>query len=870
MNHMLFSAAFLLLLALGSTGPAAAGPADEADAKATPVGLDDLAAQAQVICWGKHVGAGRILTSQVLKGDAPADFTVPAGQADFLPRGEEILLFIADRRTWSVLPGATFVARKSKEHGRVIRGELNVAGLIGNLREPVRRSLHNLPAGSAFRDKGVLPRSLGGLVDEVVGRGPDPLHVRLDEFRAILAGILKVQSIQQRGRTVPDLVNRPAPLADPNLTRHVDFTPRQVRPARPARNTARQFCGGTPVVWSGTGPYPGDDDDALVPFTSFSFPFDGVTYDSVYVNTNGYVTFGSSFHPAYLFIGDVYTLFNQAPAAIAPLWADLDPSSGGTVTCQEVSADEFVVCWENIPSWDNGLLDSNSFAVHLYSNGDTMFEYDWVDDLYGVMAVTAGGAAETIPGDWDFSLEDGHRLGTGHEKRWYDAYINDLGYVDHTSFTFAGNPGGHAPFDHYEPNDNRFHAFRVPDQGGFADFATLDGCELHPADTDWFEIDLPAGSYLLHAYAWSWNLLDVNIVDTVLGVFDADGNRVFSNDDSGFSTDSELILSLTGGRYFIAVSAYPDLEFAGSHAGSGSYGLNILYYETTGVPLPLADDDFIPVKLPFQFQFVNPWDTVFVGSNGNLTMLAGSTDFNPSRAALEEGPPRIAPWWDDLDPEAAPWPQGVYVFPFTDAAFIWWYGVPDYSGTQLVNVLAVLYDDGSFTLLDGRTTDHGLTGYGIGLGYPSGGPLNLARERQRNSVPDEMTGGAPVIGTGWELYMYQAFLEGEPVTVPQTLAYMGCYPYEYMTYDTENDTYIYLRSPDRFRVMSRSRNSGFYLSRMYDPFCLYHPGDNKLHFNVGAVLEDFHARGWFRADQPWGAGVAGGHNHHVPWTCVGY
>ncbi len=870
MNRKPFFLAFLLLLALGTTGPAAANPADEAGAKATPVGLDDLAARAQVICWGKHAGAGRILTSQVLKGDAPVDFTVPAAQAAFLPQGEEILLFIADRRTGSVLPGATFVARKTKEYGRVIRGELNVAGLLANLEDPVRYSLYNLPAGPSLRGKGVMPRSLGGLVDEVVSRGPQPLNVRLDEFQAILKGILKVQAILGRGRAVPDLVNRPAPVADPTLARLVEFTPRQVRPPRPARKTTRQFCGGTPVAWSGTGPYPGDDDDALIPFTAFSFPIDGAAYDSVYINTNGYVTFGSSWHPVWLFIGDVYTLFNQAPATIAPLWADLDPSSGGTVTYQEVSADEFVVCWENVPSWDNGLADSNSFAVHLYSNGDYLFEYDWVDDLNGVLAATPGGAAETIPGDWDFSLEDGHHLGTGQERRWYDIYANDLGYIDYSSFTFSGNPGGVLPADQHEPNDNRYHAFRVPDRGGYADFATLDGCELHPSDTDWFEIDLPAGAYLLRASAWSWNLLDVNIVDTVLGVFDADGNLVWFNDDAGFSSDSELILSLTGGRYFVAVSAYPDTGFDGSHARSGSYGLNIRYYESTGVPLPLADDDFIPVKLPFRFQFGNPWDTIFVGSNGNLTLLDGSTDPSPGRDALEAGPPRIAPWWDDLNPEAAPAPQGVYVFPFADAALVWWYGVPDYFGTQLVNALAALYDDGSFTLLDGETTDHGLTGYGLGLGHPSGGPIDLDRELRRHSVPDEMAGGDPVIGTGWELYMYQTFLDGNPVTVPEILTYMGCYPYEFMTYDPENDTYIYLRSPDRFRVMSRSRASGYYLSRMYDPLCLYSPGDNRIHFTVGAVMEDFHARGWFQMDRPWGYGAAVGHNHHVPWTCLGY
>ena len=102
-----------------------------------------------------------------------------------------------------------------------------------------------------------------------------------------------------------------------------------------------------------------------------------------------------------------------------------------------------------------------------------------------------------------------------------------------------------------------------------------------------------------------------------------------------------------------------------------------------------------------------------------------------------------------------------------------------------------------------------------------------------------MSGGGPIIGTGWELYMYQTFLDGEPVTLPGALTYMGCYPYEYMTYDVENDTYIYLRNPDRFRVMSRDRTSGFYLSQIYDPFCMYHPGDNKIHFTVGAVVEDF-------------------------------
>ena len=196
MNCKLFSVLCSVLLILGWAGVAMADPANEAGVKATLIGLDDLTAQAQVICWGKHLGAGRMLTSSVLKGEAPGNFTVSSPQVAFLPKGEEVLLFVADRRTWSVVPNAAFETRTPRTSGRVIRGDLNIVALLLNLEDAVRLSLYNLPANPEFKGKGVMPRSLGSLVDEVVGRGPQPLNVRLDEFQDILAGILKAQGIR--------------------------------------------------------------------------------------------------------------------------------------------------------------------------------------------------------------------------------------------------------------------------------------------------------------------------------------------------------------------------------------------------------------------------------------------------------------------------------------------------------------------------------------------------------------------------------------------------------------------------------------------------------------------------------------------------
>src|SRR6267143_3812693 len=85
----------------------------------------------------------------------------------------------------------------------------------------------------------------------------------------------------------------------------------------------------------------GDDTSAFQPL-SFTFPFFGVNRTSVYVNSNGHITFDS---PSTLFhfnsgggvnslgsdVSTVLDWFASFQSRIAVLWQDWDPSAGGGV-----------------------------------------------------------------------------------------------------------------------------------------------------------------------------------------------------------------------------------------------------------------------------------------------------------------------------------------------------------------------------------------------------------------------------------------------------------------------------------------------------------------------------------------------------------
>lgn len=127
-----------------------------------------------------------------------------------------------------------------------------------------------------------------------------------------------------------------------------------------------------------------DDDTAGVAFPA-GFPFLGATYTSIWVNSDGNVTLG---------FGDSASTPRDAarliggPPRVAPLLADLDPSSAGSVHL-DARPDRLVVTWSGVTEF--GLASSSTFQAILHADGRIDFVYDRVDAPFAVVGVAEGG-----------------------------------------------------------------------------------------------------------------------------------------------------------------------------------------------------------------------------------------------------------------------------------------------------------------------------------------------------------------------------------------------------------------------------------------------------------------------------------------------
>ena len=116
----------------------------------------------------------------------------------------------------------------------------------------------------------------------------------------------------------------------------------------------------------------------------FTFPYQGVDYNSVFVNSNGYLTLGEG------------ELFNFAPNSadletgiprIAPLWIDLDPGSGGMIVSSSDSGSQ-TISYMGVPEFFFG--GSNTFSVTLDASGGISLGYADLTAPDGLAGLGAG------------------------------------------------------------------------------------------------------------------------------------------------------------------------------------------------------------------------------------------------------------------------------------------------------------------------------------------------------------------------------------------------------------------------------------------------------------------------------------------------
>jgi len=161
---------------------------------------------------------------------------------------------------------------------------------------------------------------------------------------------------------------------------------------------------------------------------------------------------------------------------------------------------------------------------------------------------------------------------------------------------------------------------------------------------------------------------------------------------------------------------------AGDSAAAYSFQVAAISYDpeaaSSGLPLPLGDDDSAAVDLPFAFPFFGAsYRQIFVNSDGNLTFQAGdSATSSRSLGRMVAGSPRIAPLFMDLDPSQKP--DGVRVFAELARLVVSWVATPAYSssGSGTPQTFQVrLYPDGRIEFAyNGVVTDGAVVGISPG------------------------------------------------------------------------------------------------------------------------------------------------------------
>lgn len=148
------------------------------------------------------------------------------------------------------------------------------------------------------------------------------------------------------------------------------------------------------------------DDENLLYNLPFPFSFYGTDYDSVYINSNGYLVFGEDYND---FAGTLTNL--KAHKIIAPLWTDLH-TTGSTQPGEDVyiqeNANSVEIYWK-AEFWT--ISGTANFSVELFDNGKIEFHYGTgntgLSSVTHIVGVSKGDNVSYIESDLsdDSSLE---------------------------------------------------------------------------------------------------------------------------------------------------------------------------------------------------------------------------------------------------------------------------------------------------------------------------------------------------------------------------------------------------------------------------------------------------------------------------------
>jgi hypothetical protein len=319
-------------------------------------------------------------------------------------------------------------------------------------------------------------------------------------------------------------------------------------------------------------PLPVGEDGAVEVFLPFQFRMCGQRFDSVFINANGNLTFGT---PDFQFAENIPE-FLGGPPRVAGLWRDLSPFNlvtgvpQGSVSFSETHH-SFTAHWNGVPEFPDA--GSNTFSITLYRIfGGIEIKSGDLTASNGLVGISCG-AAVTSQFEQESNLSKFLKSRPCGKKTAclpirkpaiFELFDNDDHDLAETRLLGSTIPF----FDRYEHNDTlkKAASIRLP----FNTIAEKRFTEIRPAgqDVDYFKARRLKEGQTLIAETLSGQL------DSVLGIFDANGNLLAVDDDGGSGVLSRVELVIPAdGTYFIAVGAWPDFEFTGDGNTDPTFGV---------------------------------------------------------------------------------------------------------------------------------------------------------------------------------------------------------------------------------------------------------------------------------------------------------
>lgn len=128
---------------------------------------------------------------------------------------------------------------------------------------------------------------------------------------------------------------------------------------------------------------------------AFDFEFFGETYSSVFVGSNGYLTFGTGDSDFSESIAEL--LSDQARIAV---WDDFHPGNGGTIETTSTSS-YFSVSFDLVPEFSN--VGANSFDITIFENGGIEIFFESLTSNDMLVGISAGGGTSGTAVDFSTS-----------------------------------------------------------------------------------------------------------------------------------------------------------------------------------------------------------------------------------------------------------------------------------------------------------------------------------------------------------------------------------------------------------------------------------------------------------------------------------